>query len=108
MILPYATRLVCLCLASFFLVHAALALMARLLAPSALRFAERRPARSAARLLLALRLFPAAAALAAVAGLCVPSYLWFEKKHGVEFVGFVCLAAAALGAAVWMASWAQI
>jgi len=106
MILPYVLRLVCLCLASFFLVHAALAFLAHCLAPIALRLAERLPARSAARLLLALRLFPAAAALLAVAGLCVPSYLWFEKKH-VEFVGLVCLAAAALGAAVWMASWAR-
>jgi hypothetical protein len=107
MILPYALRLVCLCLASFFLVHAALALVARWLAPLALRFAERLPARSAARLLLALRLLPAAAALAAVAALCVPSYLSLEREQGAEFVGFACLAAAVLGAAVWTVSWAR-
>src|SRR5580698_1642997 len=107
MILPYTLRLVCLCLASFFLVHAALALAARCLAPAALRFAERLRAQSAARLLLALRLFPAAAALAAVAGLCVPSYLSLEQEDGAEFVGFTCLAAALFGAAIWTISWAR-
>jgi len=107
MILPYTLRLVCLCLASFFLVHAALAVAARCLAPAALRFAERLRAQSAARLLLALRLFPAAVALAAVAGLCVPSYLSLEQEDGAEFVGFKCLAAALLGAAIWTISWAR-
>jgi Zn-dependent protease with chaperone function len=107
MILPYTLRLVCLCLASFFLVHAALALAARCLAPAALRFAERMRAQSAARLLLALRLFPAAVALAAVGGLCVPSYLSLEQEGGAEFVGFACLAAAVFGAAIWTISWAR-
>jgi Zn-dependent protease with chaperone function len=107
MILPYTLRLVCLCLASFFLVHAALALATRCLAPAALRFAESLRAQSAARLLLALRLFPAGAALAAVAGLCVPSYLSLEQEGGAEFVGFTCLAAALFGAAIWTISWAR-
>jgi Zn-dependent protease with chaperone function len=107
MILPYTLRLVCLCLASFFLVHAALALVARCLAPAALRFAERLRAQSAARLLLALRLFPAAAALAAVAGLCVPSYLSLEQEDGAELVGAACLAAALFGAAICTISWAR-
>jgi hypothetical protein len=107
MILPYTLRLVCLCLASFFLVHAALALAARCLAPAALRVAERMRAQSAARLLLALRLFPAAGALAAVAGLCVPSYLALEQEGGAEFVGLTCLAAALFGAAIWIISWAR-
>jgi Zn-dependent protease with chaperone function len=107
MILPYTLRLVCLCLASFFAVHAALALAARCLAPAALRLAERLRAQSAARLLLALRLFPAAAALAAVAGLCVPSYLSLEREGGAEFVGFTCLAAALFGTAIWSISWAR-
>ena len=107
MILPYALRLVCLCLASFFLVHAVLAAAARCLAPAALRFAERLRAHSAARLLLALRLFPSAIALVAVAGLCVPSYLSLEQEGGAEFVGFTCLGAALFGAAVWTISWAR-
>ena len=41
MILPYALRLVCLCLASFFLVHLALALAVRSLAPAALKLQSR-------------------------------------------------------------------
>jgi hypothetical protein len=107
MILPYTLRLACLCLASFFLVHAVLMLAARCLAPAALRFAERLRAQSAARLLLALRLFPAAGALAAVAGLCVPSYFSLEQRGGAEFVGFSCLAAALFGASIWTISWAR-
>jgi Zn-dependent protease with chaperone function len=107
MILPYAMRLVCLCLASFFLVHLAFALAARCLAPTVLRLAERLGAQSAARLLLALRLAPAAVALVAVAGLCVPSYLSLEQEGGAEFVGFACLGAALFGAAIWIISWAR-
>jgi len=107
MILPYALRLVCLCLASFFLVHLAFALAARCLAPAVLRFVERLRAQSAARLLLALRLAPAAIALMAVAGLCIPSYLSLEEEGGAEFVGFTCLAAALFGAAIWTISWAR-
>jgi hypothetical protein len=107
MILPYAMRLVCLCLACFFLVHLALALAARGLSPLALRYAERLRPHAAARLLLAFRLLPAAGALLAVAGLCVPSYLSLEEEGGAELVGFTCLTAAAFGAAVWMISWAR-
>jgi Zn-dependent protease with chaperone function len=107
MILPYTLRLVCLCLASFFLVHLTLALAAQCLAPAALHFAERLRAQAAARLLLALRLGPATGALAAVAGLCVPSYLSLEPEAGKEFVGFTCLAAALFGAAIWTISWAR-
>jgi hypothetical protein len=107
MTLPYTLRLVCLCLASFFLVHAVLVLAARCLAPAALRLAERMRAQSAARLLLALRLFPAVVALAAVAGLCVPSYLSLEQEDGAEFVGLACLAAALFGASIWTISWAR-
>jgi hypothetical protein len=107
MILPYVSRLVCLCLASFFLVHLAFGLVVRSLAPVAIRFAGRLRAQSAARLLLALRLGPAAVALLAVGGFCIPSYLSLEDEGGAEFVGFTCLAAALLGAAIWIISWAR-
>jgi len=92
--LPYPLRLLCLCLASFFLVHLALGLLVSLLCPLAVRLAKRLPAGLAARLLLGLRLFPPAASLLVVAGLCVPSYLWLETEAGAERVGFACLAAA--------------
>ncbi len=107
MILPYAWRLVFLCLAAFFLVNLPLALGSRALAPAVLRFAERLRARSAARVLLALRLAPAAVALAIVAALCVPSYLSLEAEEGAEFVALTCLAAAVLGAAIWIISCAR-
>jgi hypothetical protein len=103
-ILPYLARLVCLCLAAFFLVHAALGLAVSTLNPWAVRAARRMAPARGARLLLALRLFPCGFALFAVAGLCTPSYLWLEPKGAPEPVGPACLAAAALGLAIWAVS----
>lgn len=104
MILPYSMRLVCLCLASFFLVHLVLGLGVRWIAPMAIRLAERNEARSAARLLLALRLFPSALACFLVIGLCVPSYLWLEPRAAAEQVRWEILIAAAFGGSAWMLS----
>lgn len=101
MIFPYLFRLLCLCSACFFLVHTALALVAWRVSPAALRLAAQIRPRPATRLLLALRLFPAALALVVVFGLCVPSYLWLEPDATGERVGFACFAAALLGATVW-------
>src|SRR4029077_19343869 len=53
----------------------------------------------AARFLLTLRLLPTALSIIVIAVLCVPSYLRFEPRAAEEEVGFVCLAAAVLGAA---------
>lgn len=96
MILPYFLRLLCLCLASFFLVHLVLALTVFLLAPAAIGWAERMRPRQAARFLLALRLFPWACSLLVVAGMCAPSYLLLEPAATREEVGWACLAAAFL------------
>ena len=52
--LPYTLRLLCLCGATFFMVHMALAMAARLGAGTAVRVAEHMKPRSAARLLFAL------------------------------------------------------
>jgi Zn-dependent protease with chaperone function len=57
-------------------------------------------ARTAARFLLTLRLFPAATALLAVAGICVPSYLWLEPRGASEDVGAAFLAIALMGAVI--------
>jgi Zn-dependent protease with chaperone function len=103
----YLFRLLCLCLASFFLVHLALAAALSLLAPAAIRLSERFRPQPAARLLLLLRLAPAGFSLLMVAGLLAPSYLWLEPRSTVEPIGWVCLAAAALGAAVWSLSIAR-
>ncbi len=110
MILPYAVRLLCLCLASFFVIHAALTAAAGALAPFTLsfakRFAARRPSRAAALLLL-LRLFPAAMAVAMVTGLCLPSFLTLEGEPGAEAAGVPFLVVSALGAAVLAISLAR-
>jgi hypothetical protein len=104
MILPYVLRLLCLCLASFFVLNAAAGLLVRILSPSAIRFAQSRTSSTAARLLLALRLLPFALAVLFVAGLCVPSYLWLEPAATAEEVGLPCVVLGLLGAATWSVS----
>ncbi|HUB80101.1 MAG TPA: M56 family metallopeptidase [Bryobacteraceae bacterium] len=101
MMLPYLARLVCLCLAAFFLVHAALGLAVSLLTPIAVRFAVRMAPANGARLLLALRLLAPAFALFVVVGLCTPSYLYLEPKGAPEEMGLACLVAAILSLSIW-------
>jgi hypothetical protein len=99
--LPYMLRLLCLCGASFFLIHMALALAARLAAGTAVRVAEHIRPQAAARLLLAFRLAPLLLTLIAVLAFCVPSYLWLEPRATGEKVGLLCALMAALGVALW-------
>src|SRR5450759_5935048 len=101
MMAPYLLRLLCLCLAAFFVIHSVVGLVVAAGGPAAVRAARRMRPRSAGRFLLALRLLPAALAVFVVAGICVPSYLWLESESGVEEVGAGCLAAAILAAALW-------
>lgn len=101
MISPYLFRLMCLVLAAFFLVHLVVGVIVSLIAPAAVRMTERIRPSLAARALLALRLFPAGFAIVVVAALCVPSYLWLEPEVIAEHIGFGCLTAAVLGAAIW-------
>jgi Zn-dependent protease with chaperone function len=92
MTVPYLAKLLCLCLASFFLIHLALALIVRLATPAALRIAERMRPALAARLLFSMRMFPAGLGVLIVAGLCIPSYLWLEPKTAAsEGIGWLCL-----------------
>ena len=107
MTLAYPLRLLCLCLAAFFLVHLAVAVMVLAISPAVVRRTERMAPRMAARWLLALRLAPPACALFAIAALCVPSYLLLEPEASVEEVGLACLASALLGSAVWGVSIAR-
>jgi Zn-dependent protease with chaperone function len=107
MMAPYLLRLLCLCLAAFFVIHFVVGMVVATGGPAAVRFARRMRPRLAGRFLLALRLLPAALALFVVAGLCVPSYLWLEPETGAEAVGAGCLAAAVLAAAVWTLSTAR-
>ncbi len=99
MILSYDLRLLCLCLASFFLVHLAAGLILRAATPGALGLAGRMRPRVAALCLLTLRLFPLISGLFAVVALCLPSYFWLEPGATSEHVGIACLTAAILGLA---------
>jgi Zn-dependent protease with chaperone function len=99
--LQYLLRLLCLSLAAFFLVHLTLGLIVSMVAPAAIRVAERARPRWAARFLLILRLLPSGLALFVVAGLCVPSYFQLEPETTPERVGLVCFVAALLGLAIW-------
>jgi beta-lactamase regulating signal transducer with metallopeptidase domain len=101
MSLPYTLRLLCLCFASFFMIHLALAVATRLSAGTAMRMAERMKPSSSARLLFAVRMFPFTLTLLAVLAFCIPSYLWLEPEATAEKVGFVCFLMAVLGAAIW-------
>jgi Zn-dependent protease with chaperone function len=107
MMAPYLLRLLCLCLAVFFVIHSAVGVVVALSGPAAVRAARRMRPRLAERFLLALRLLPASLALFVVAGLCVPSYLWLEPETSGEAVGIGCLAAAILAAGLWIASTAR-
>jgi beta-lactamase regulating signal transducer with metallopeptidase domain len=100
----YLVRLLLLSSASFFLVQIAVEALIAVLAPSAIRRARTMRPQHAAGFLLALRLLPSAFSAAVVAVLCVPSYLRFEPGAAEEEVGFLCLTAGILGAAVCAAA----
>jgi Zn-dependent protease with chaperone function len=103
--LPYIAKLLCLSLASFFLIHLALALLVSLATPAALRIAARNQPAWSARFLFSIRMFPAGFGVLAVAGLCVPSYLWLEPKTAAsEGIGWLCLCFSILTAALWVVS----
>ena len=104
MMVPYWLRLLCLCLAAFFVVHSVVGVVVAAGGGAAVRAARRMRPRLAGRFLLALRLLPAALGLFVVAALCVPSYLWLEPETNAEELGAGCLAAAILAAALWTVS----
>jgi Zn-dependent protease with chaperone function len=97
MIVSYSIRLICLCFASFYLVHLAIGLFALYLTPRIVRASASMHPQQAARLLLGLRVAPALCSIAVVAVLCVPSYLRYEQNSSAEEIGIFCVAAAAFG-----------
>jgi hypothetical protein len=102
---PYVLKLLCLCPASFFLVHLALATLIILATPAALRIAGQIRSSAAARLLFVLRVLPAGLGAFIVAGLCIPSYLRLEPRTATsEEVGLLCLGFAILALVLWVAS----
>ncbi len=102
--LPYSVRLLCLSLASFFLVNLAAGLLVSTLTKAAERFAWRMRVGDGARLLFALRLAPVTLGLCTVCCLCVPSYLWMEPEAIDEPVGWLCLLVAVLAVLAWLLS----
>ncbi|MGH9703177.1 MAG: hypothetical protein ACRD4K_07365 [Candidatus Acidiferrales bacterium] len=98
---PYWLRLLCLCFASFFLIHIGLSLIVWLCARPMIRLAERMRPRSATTFLFISRMIPAGLSLLLVLALCVPSYLWLEPESVAERIGFACVSAALLGFAIW-------
>jgi hypothetical protein len=104
MILPYTIRLLCLCFATFFVVHALVWLAVRAVTPAALRIAESMRPRLASRWLFGVRIAPVAITLFLVFGFCVPSYIWLEPDIASERVGWACLMAAMFGSVVWVVS----
>ena len=101
MIFPYWLRLLCLCFASFFLIHCVLSLILWLVSRRMIRLAERIRPRLATTFLFFSRMAPAGLSLLIVLGLCVPSYLWLEPDSVAERIGFACVAAALLGFTTW-------
>jgi hypothetical protein len=94
MILSYTARLVCVSLAVGLMVHTLLGLAVTPMAATMMRWAERMRPRNGARLLLGLRLLPAAGAMFVVAAFCIPSYLFLEQEAGGEEIGWLCLGVA--------------
>jgi hypothetical protein len=104
MSVPYWLRLLCLCLASFFVLNATLGLTLSVASRRILRMAEKLRPQSAAQLLFALRLLPAVLGAATVLALCVPSYLLLEPDAAPERVSISCLIIASLSIFVWLGS----
>ncbi|HUK30356.1 MAG TPA: M56 family metallopeptidase [Candidatus Acidoferrum sp.] len=104
MTLPYFIRLIGLCGASFFLVHAVLGIALRLAANSILRFANTMKPRDAARFLMLLRFLPFVGTTVVVLGICLPSYLWLEPGASEENVGAAFIAFAVCGASILLNS----
>jgi beta-lactamase regulating signal transducer with metallopeptidase domain len=100
----YLLRLALLCCASFLLSYVAAATFVAVLAPAALRVAAEMKPRAAARFLYAMRMLPLIVSVLATIGLCIPSYLWLEPQGTPEKIGFACLFAALLSAALWCVS----
>lgn len=100
MILPYLGRFVCLSLCAFFLTHTVTSLLVSLLAGRAVRSSVSYNPRSAARIMLWLRLSPMALAVVVVAGLITPSYFLFEPRAQTEELSALCVLMSLLGLSI--------
>ncbi len=98
--LPYLPRLILLCAATVFWVHTGLALVVAIAARGAIRFAGRQRPFVGARVVLCLRLLPAAMAGYLGWGLGISSYLALEPRGTEERIGPACLIAGLFGIAI--------
>ena len=101
---PYFLRLIFLCAASFFLVHAAFGIVLRLASRSIIRFAKLMRPREATHFLLLVRFFPLVGSAIVTLGICLPSYLWLEPGFAEESVGLGFICAALCGILLWSSS----
>ena len=100
MTLCYLDRLICLAAVVTGLVHTAIELGFRLIAPPIQRLIAALPVRRQERLLYLLQLAPMGLALLFTGALCVPGYVRNETNLGPESVSWICVAAA-LAVALW-------
>jgi hypothetical protein len=96
----YITRLTIELLATLFLVSLVLGVFAAIAGRLLPRLTRWFTARSVADLALALRLLPFVASLVITFAICAPSYLRFEPRAYDEAIGWPCVLAALLGAAL--------
>ena len=94
MILPYNIRLLCLCFATYFVVHVAVWLVVRAITPAALCIAETMRPRPASRLLFGLRVAPSAVALFGAVN-CVCFVIRCCRRGGSSSASAECVAAVA-------------
>jgi beta-lactamase regulating signal transducer with metallopeptidase domain len=93
----YVLRLVCICLASFFVIHFVIGFAVSLAVPTIIRWSERANPRRAVSLLLTVRFLPVVLTIVLVGLLCAPSYLLLEPKEASgEELSFLCIVAAIL------------
>jgi hypothetical protein len=98
MILSFFVRLMCIGLASFFLLHVAGWLLTRVMGPVVVRFCARLRPSTSANVLLAFRLFPSVTAIF-LASVCGVIYQIAESHEPYEYTSVLCISLAVLGAA---------
>jgi beta-lactamase regulating signal transducer with metallopeptidase domain len=105
MITSYVLRLICICLASFFVIHFIAGSAVSIAAPAIIRWTQRINPRRAVSFLLAARFLPVGVSFILVGLLCIPSYLLLEpKESSEEGLSVICIVAAVLCVLVWMIS----
>jgi beta-lactamase regulating signal transducer with metallopeptidase domain len=105
MITSYFLRFICICLASFFVIHLIAGSVVSVAAPAIIRWMQRISPRRAVSFLLAARFLSVGVSFILVGLLCAPSYLLLESKEpSEEGLSLLCVVAAVLCLLVWAIS----